>query len=71
MTQQAIIRGEVCFRIGDGVMMPIPDGAVDIELAEDSAVLGWTESDGSPGSAAMPLDEYQRYLAEGKIRLGE
>lgn len=71
MTQQAIIRGEVSFRIGDGVMMPIPDGAVDIELAEDSAVLGWTESDGSPGSAAMPLDEYQRYLDEGKIRLRE
>lgn len=71
MTQQAIIRGEVSFRIGDGVMMPIPDGAVDIELAEDSAVLGWTESDGSPGSAAMPLDEYQRYLGEGKIRLQE
>ncbi len=69
MTQQAIIRGEVSFRIGDGVMMPIPDGAVDIELAEDSAVMGWTESDGSPGSAAMPLDEYQRYVDEGKIRL--
>jgi hypothetical protein len=71
MTQQAIIRGEVSFRIGDGVMLPIPVGPVDIEVAEDSVVLGWTEAGGDRGSAAMPLDEYQRYVSEGKIRLAE
>ena len=26
MTQHAMIRGEVCFRAGDGVLMPVPDG---------------------------------------------
>ena len=68
MTQQALIRGEVCFRAGDGVLMPIPPGPVEIELADDSAVLGWTDTDGSPGSAAITRDEYQRYVAEGLIR---
>ena len=66
---RAIIRGEVSFRIGDGVMLPVPDGPVDIELGDDSVVLGWAEADGSRGSAAIPRDEYDRYLAEGKIRL--
>ena len=69
MTQQAIIRGEVSFRAGDGVLMPIPDGPVEIELSDDSVTLGWAESDGSLGSTAITRDEYDRYVREGKIRL--
>ena len=69
MSQQARIRGEVCFRAGDGPLIPIPDGPVEIDLAADSATLGWTESDGSPNSTAIPLDEYQRYVKEGKVKL--
>lgn len=69
MSQQAKIRGEVCFRAGDGVLMPIPDGVVDIELADDSATLGWTDDEGNAGSAAITRDEYERYVKEGKIRI--
>ena len=68
MSQQAMIRGEVSFRAGDGVLMPIPDGPVDIEVADDSVTLGWMEGD-DPGSAAITRDEYDRYVREGKIRL--
>jgi hypothetical protein len=68
MTQHAIIRGEVCFRAGDGVMMPIPDGPVDIEIADDSVTLSWTEGD-SPGSAAITRDEYTRFLKDGLIKV--
>lgn len=68
MTQQATIRGEVSFRAGDGVLMPIPDGPVEIELSDDSVTLGWTEQDGSLGSTAITRDEYERYVREGKIR---
>lgn len=68
MSQQAIIRGEVCFRAGDGMLMPIPDGPVDIELADDSVTLGWMEG-ADPGSAAITRDEFDRYVREGKIRL--
>jgi hypothetical protein len=69
MTQQAMIRGEVCFRAGDGVLMPIPDGEVDIDLADDSVTLHWRDDEGNTGSAAIPRDEYERYVGEGKIRL--
>lgn len=71
MTQHALIRGEVCFRVGDGVMMPIPPGTVAIELADDSATFAWTDAGGSPGSAAITRDEYERYVNEGLIRPGE
>jgi hypothetical protein len=69
MTQHALIRGDVCFRAGDGMMLEVPDGPVDIELADDSATLSWTDDEGNAGSAAITLDEYKRYLREGKIRL--
>ena len=68
MSQPALIRGEVCFRAGDGVMMPIPPGEVDIDIADDSVTLGWTESNGSAGSTAITRDEYERYVRDGKIR---
>lgn len=69
MTQHALIRGEVCFRAGDGVLMPIPDGPVDIELTPDSATLSWEDGERNAGSAAIPRDEFDRYVSEGKIRL--
>ena len=69
MSQQAIIRGEVCFRAGDGVMMPIPDGPVSIEIADDSVTLGWEDGPGNAMSAAISRDEYDRYVQEGHIRV--
>jgi hypothetical protein len=70
MTQQATIRGEVCFRAGDGPLVPIPDGAVEMELADDSVTFSWIAADGTHESAAIPRDEYERYRKEGKIRPG-
>jgi hypothetical protein len=70
MTQQAIIRGEVTFRVGDGVLMPIPNGQVDIEIADDSVTLGWSDGEDA-GSAAITRDEYERYVREGKIKPAE
>jgi hypothetical protein len=69
MTQQALIRGEVQFRAGDGMMVPIPDGPVEIDMADDDSVtLSWVE--GADASAtAITRDEFDRYVSEGKIRL--
>lgn len=67
--QHALIRGEVCFRAGDGVLMPVPDGPVDIEVAADSVTLAWGDELGNTGSAAITRDEYDRYVKEGKIRI--
>jgi hypothetical protein len=69
MSQHAMIRGEVSFRAGDGVLMPVPDGEVDIEVADDSVTLSWRDGEGNAGSAAITRDEYDRYTREGKIRV--
>jgi Mg-chelatase subunit ChlD len=69
MTQQALIRGDVEFRAGDGMMVAIPDGPVEIDIADDDSVtLSWVE--GADASAtAITRDEFDRYVAEGKIKL--
>lgn len=69
MSQHATIRGEVSFRAGDGVLMPVPDGEVDIDVADDSVTLSWTDGEGNASAAAITRDEYERYCREGKIRV--
>jgi hypothetical protein len=71
MPQHAVIRGEVNFRAGDGVLMPVPDGPVDIDVADDSVTLSWTDGEGNAGSAAITRDEFERYCREGKLRVQE
>jgi hypothetical protein len=68
MSHQALIHGDVCFRAGDGMLMPVPDGPVEIEIADDSVTIGWMDGD-DPGSAAITRDEFERYVREGKIRV--
>lgn len=68
MTQHAVIRGEVCFRAGDGVLIPVPDGPVDIEVADDSVTFSWHDAEGNASSAAIPRADYERFVQEGKIR---
>lgn len=69
MSQHALIRGEVCFRAGDGMPVDFPEGPVDIEQADDSVTISWHDAEGNAGSAAITRDEYDRYVREGKIRL--
>ncbi|MGV3494957.1 MAG: hypothetical protein ACO1OY_13890 [Ramlibacter sp.] len=71
MTHQALVRGEVCFRAGDGMLMPIPNGPVSIDVADDSVTLGWQDEPGNAMSAAITRDEYDRYVREGKIRVSD
>ena len=61
--------GRVGGRAGDGVLVPIPDGPVSIDVAEDSVTLGWEDEPGNAMSAALTRDEYDRYVKEGKIRI--
>ncbi|WP_439608004.1 hypothetical protein [Hydrogenophaga sp.] len=68
MAQQAHIVGKVEYREGDGPNIAIRPGPVQVETALNDATLSWTDED-TRGSAAMPLADFKRYVAEGKIRL--
>ena len=68
MTQQALVRGEVEFRAGDGPMMAVPDGPVEIEVADDAVMLSWQEG-ADVSTTAITRAEFERYVAEGKIRV--
>ncbi len=68
MTQHALIRGEVEFRAGDGMTLPIPDGPVEIEVAADSVTLSWHDGR-TANTTAITREEFERYVREGKIRV--
>ncbi|WP_066260710.1 hypothetical protein [Hydrogenophaga flava] len=69
MTQQTgYIVGKVEFRPGDGALMRIPQGPVDIETNRLEATLSWVDGE-THGAAAMPLTDFKRYVTKGAIAL--
>ncbi|RZI60077.1 MAG: hypothetical protein EOP14_02685 [Pseudomonas sp.] len=66
MSTQATVKGLVQYRAGDGPLMDIPEGPIEVELAADSAVVSWTHEEESLNTA-IPLQDYERYVSEGVI----
>lgn len=68
MAQTAHIVGKVEYREGDGPNIVIRPGPVTVETGLNDATLSWVDEE-TRGSAAMPLTDFKRYVAEGKIKL--
>jgi hypothetical protein len=68
MAQSAQIVGKVEYREGDGPNIVIRTGPVTVETGLNDATLSWVDEE-TRGSAAMPLTDFKRYVAEGKIKL--
>ena len=69
MTQQTgFIVGKVEFRPGDGALMRIPEGPVEIETTRLEATLSWVDGE-THGAAAMPRTDFKRYVTQGAIAL--
>jgi len=68
MTQNAHVTGKVQYRQGDGVNITIRPGPVDVQTTATDATLSWTDGE-TRGSAAMPIGDFQSYVAKGFIAL--
>lgn len=75
MEQTAHVTGEVQYREGDGPLLTIRKGPVEVETTDQDAILSWTETE-SEGKhrevrsrAALPMADYERFVAEGAIRV--
>ncbi|MBC7917653.1 MAG: hypothetical protein H7Y28_07580 [Rhodoferax sp.] len=69
MSQHATINDHVTYRPGDGALIEIPIGPVEVELSADSATLSWTDENGATGMTAIPLTQYQEYVKQARITL--
>lgn len=67
MSANAKVTGELAYRAGDGPVLMIPVGPVEIVMAQDSAVLSWGD-EGNVQSTAIPIDDYRRHVQEGVIQ---
>ncbi|QHE76895.1 hypothetical protein [Hydrogenophaga sp. PBL-H3] len=68
MAQKAQIVGKVEYRGGDGPNVEIRPGPVKVTIGVNDATLSWIDEE-THGSAAMPLADFKRYVAEGLIKL--
>ncbi|WP_423600681.1 hypothetical protein [Roseateles sp. MS654] len=67
LSQAAFVCGDVSYRTGDGPMMTIRQGPVEVEVNELDVTLGWEDGD-SRLSAVMPRSEYARFIGLGAIK---
>lgn len=71
MAQQAQITGKVEYREGDGPLICIRKGPIEVTTTAQDATLSWTDEGGDVrASTAMPIADFNRYLQQGAIRLG-
>ena len=67
-TAKANIVGRVEFRLGEGPLIEIRQGWVDITFSPGDAVLTWSEGTWRD-EAAMPFANFRRYVSDGAIVL--
>jgi 2-methylisocitrate lyase-like PEP mutase family enzyme len=65
---RARVVGKVEYREGDGAMLTIPTGTIEVTTTAADATISWTDG-ASHGSAAMPMANFSRYVADGAIKL--
>ena len=68
MSQSAQIIGKVEYREGDGPNIAIRTGQVEVQTTASDATLSWTDGE-THGSAAIPLADFNRFVADGRIKL--
>jgi hypothetical protein len=66
MSKTAHVHGPVEYRVGDGPLMRVPQGEVEIELGSNDVTLSWGRGD-TRQSTAMPSSDFARYLAAKAI----
>lgn len=63
-----MVVGAVEYREGDGALLEIRRGVVDVEIAGTDAILTWTDDD-YRGAAAIPFVDFAHHVYAGDIRL--
>lgn len=66
--QTARIVGKVEYRAGDGPLLTIRPGPVDVAATAQDVTLSWTDGE-QHTSTSMPVANFHRYVNEGAIRL--
>jgi hypothetical protein len=68
--QRALVLGVVQFREGDGPMLQVPVGEVEVVMTSTDVTFAWQDGD-SRGSATMPLTDFRHHVNAGRVRLSE
>ena len=70
MSQSAHIVGLVEYREGDGPNITIRRGPCEVQESALDVTISWTDGN-TDGAAAMPLDDFRRYVSSKAIQMGD
>lgn len=62
MSQIARVQGCVEYRLGDGPLMQVPLGEVEVDRGPGDVTLSWGDGD-TRQSAAIPAGDFERHVA--------
>jgi hypothetical protein len=68
MNKRARIRGEVCYREGDGPQIPIRPGPIEFVETPLDVTISWIDG-ATHSSAALPLADFRSYVEKGAIEV--
>jgi 2-methylisocitrate lyase-like PEP mutase family enzyme len=69
LTAQPVnIMGDVQYREGEGPLLTVPRGVVEVRTSPVDAIISWSDGQ-SHGLAAMPVANFCQYVADGAIAL--
>jgi len=68
MNKRARIRGEVCYREGDGAQLPIRPGPIEFVETPQDVTISWIDG-ATHNAAALPLADFKRYVEMGVIEV--
>lgn len=68
MIKNALIKGKVEYREGDGANITIRPGPCEVTETAVDATISWADGS-SHGSASMPLADFQHYVASQAIQV--
>ena len=69
MPKFAMITGDVTYTPGDGQPIVIPQVRIEIVEAFDSVTVSWEDAPGIAAVTAMPRQQFDDYVRDGKITL--
>lgn len=69
MSAPAQVRGKVEYRLGDGPLLRVPPGAIEIDIGRSDVTLTW-DNGATRQSAAIPSSDFARYVDAKAIVVG-
>lgn len=69
MSAQAHVQGKVEYRLGDGPLLSVPRGEIEVDIGRSDVTMTW-DNGATRQSAAIPSSDFAQYVDAKAIVIG-